>query len=307
MWIAILLIVVTVLCIYFLLHNLRLRNEINKITSTTKEIQSGNFNLRYRMRTSWKSMESLTGELNRMLNYFQGTFDRTQFLEQERKRMFANISHDLRTPLTSLLGYLDALQHDKSLKNDEIAKFLQIAANKGNTLLRLLQDFFELAKLEADNTEIELQKVDLIKITQEALLGFYPEFTRNEITPAVDLPDAPYYVSGDSAYLRRVLDNLLSNALRYGQAGKEIGITIRDESKAVRVEVWDRGHGISAKDLPHVFEHLYTGEASRNTALRGTGLGLTIVKNLVERQGGQITVSSSPGERTVFSFYIMKA
>ncbi|WP_227013970.1 sensor histidine kinase [Paenibacillus psychroresistens] len=259
------------------------------------------------MHTSWKSMEGLAGELNRLMNYIQGTFERTQFLEQEHKRMIANISHDLRTPLTSLLGYMEALQNDKSLKTDEREKFLRIAADKGNTLLFLLQDFFELAKLEVDNIEIELQQVDLTKVVQEALLGLYPEFTKAEITPLVDISDAPYYVRGDSVYLRRILDNLLSNALRYGHDGKEIGIAFHEESGLVRVEVWDRGKGISVEDLPHVFERLYTGEASRNASLRGTGLGLTIVKNLVEKQGGQITVSSSPGERTVFSFYITKA
>jgi signal transduction histidine kinase len=147
----------------------------------------------------------------------------------------------------------------------------------------------------------------LTKAVQEALVGFYPDFTKAEITPVVDISDAPYYVRGDAASLRRVLDNLLSNALRYGQDGGEIGIAFHEESRFVWVEVWDRGKGISAEDLPHVFERLYTGEASRNASLRGTGLGLTIAKKLVEKQGGQITVSSTPGERTVFCFCLMKA
>lgn len=307
MWIGILSIALIGVCLFFLLQNLRLRKEIKKITWTTQEIQSGNFNMRYRMRTSWKSVESLGGELNRLLDYIQATFERAQFLEQERKRMIANISHDLRTPLTSLLGYMEALQRDKSLNEAEKEKFLQIAADKGNTLLILLQDFFELAKLEADHAEPELQRVDLSKVVQEALLGFYPEFIKAEITPKVNISEAPCYVRGEAAYLRRILDNLLSNALRYGQAGKEIGVAFREEPEVVWVEVWDRGNGISAEDLPHVFERLYTGEASRNTALRGTGLGLTIAKNLVEKQGGQIKASSSPGEKTIFSFYIKKA
>jgi two-component system phosphate regulon sensor histidine kinase PhoR len=198
------------------------------------------------------------------------------------------------------------LQNDSTLTTVEREDFLRISADKGNTLLVLLQEFFELAKLETENIEPELQKVDLSKIVQVALLGFYPDFMKIEITPVVDIPNTHYYVKADAAYLRRVLDNLLSNALRYGQDGKEIGIAIREETGFVWVEVWDRGKGISAEDLPHVFERLYTGEASRNTSLRGAGLGLTIAKNLVEKQGGQITVSSEPGERTVFSFCLMK-
>lgn|GEM_PF-3444088 len=110
----------------------------------------------------------------------------------------------------------------------------------------------------------------------------------------IKIPDAPLYVRGDAAYLRRILNNLLTNALRYGLDGKEIGIGLREDPGLVWVDVWDRGKGILAQDLPHIFERLYTGEASRNTSLRGTGLGLTIAKNLVEKQGGRITVTSTP-------------
>lgn len=276
--------------------------QVKKITRITREIQNGKLNLRYRLRTSQRDLEELGGELNRLVDYFQDAFERTKFLEEERKRMIANISHDLRTPLTSLLGYLDALQHDATLTAEEKEAFLRIAAEKGNALLALLQEFFELARLEADDSEPELQRVNLAEIVPEVLLGFYPDFVKAAITPVVEIPDAPLYVRADAAYLRRILNNLLSNALRYGGDGKEIGIGLREEPGLVWVDVWDRGKGISAHNLPHVFERLYTGEASRNTALRGTGLGLTITKNLVEKQGGRITVTSRPNEKTIFSF-----
>ncbi|HEX3043955.1 MAG TPA: HAMP domain-containing sensor histidine kinase [Bacillota bacterium] len=294
------------LCLFLLLQRFHLLSEVKKIIWISREIQTGNLNLRYRLRTTQKDLEDLGGELNRLLDYFQNVFERTRLMEEERQRMIANISHDLRTPLTSLLGYIEALQHDLTLTVEEKEAFLGIVTNKGNSLLTLLQDFFELARLEADDSEPELRQVNLTEITHEVLLDFYPDFIKAGITPTFEIPDPHLYVRGDAAYLRRILNNLLSNALRYGRGGKEIGIGFREEPVLVWVDVWDRGQGIPAQDLPRVFERLYTGEASRNNSLRGAGLGLTIAKNLVEKQGGRITVTSIPNQKTVFSFCLAK-
>ncbi|MCH5584425.1 HAMP domain-containing histidine kinase [Shimazuella sp. AN120528] len=293
--------------ILFLLHrHFQLIREIKKISKITREIQTGNLNLRYRLRTSHKNMEDMGGELNRLIDYFQNGFERITFLEEERKRMIANISHDLRTPLTSLLGYMEALKHDSTLTVREREDFFRITTEKGNALLVLLQDFFELAKLEADDFELKLEKINLVKIVPEIILSFYPDFVKAEITPTIKLPETPLYVQVDKVCLRRILNNLLSNSLRYGTDGKEIGIALREEESLVWVDVWDRGKGIPAQDIPHIFDRLYTGEASRNSSLQGTGLGLTITKNLVEKQGGRITVTSTPNKKTIFSFCLTK-
>ncbi|MBB6730403.1 sensor histidine kinase [Cohnella zeiphila] len=290
------------LCLFLLTQHARLHRELKRMSRTTKGIRDGNLNLRYRLRLPRKGLENLGGELNRLVDFFQTSLERTRFLEEERKRMIANISHDLRTPLTALLGYMEALRNDDELSEGERDAFLRIASAKGDALRTLLEQFFELAKLEADDDEPELGTVDLAEAARAAALDFYPEFLKSEIVPAVDIPDRTVQVRADETWLRRILHNLLSNALRYGLDGKEIGIGLREEPDRVWVDVWDRGKGISPEDLPHIFERLYTGEASRNAALQGTGLGLTIVRNLVERQGGRIVAKSAPGEKTVFSF-----
>lgn len=301
------LILALVLVVLFLLFQYRrVLNEVKRMTRTTEDIRQGNLNLRYRLRVSQKSVQDLGGELNRLIDHVQAGRERTRFLEDERKRMIANISHDLRTPLTSLLGYIEALQQDATLTAEEKDNFIKIAAGKGNTLLERLQEFFELARLEAEDTPPELHKINLNDVVQEVLVGFYPDFQKISVAPTVQLPASPPYVRGDRIFLRRVFENLLSNALRYGREGGEIGIEVREDPDSVRVEIWDRGQGISSQDLPHVFDRFYTGEASRNAALRGTGLGLTIAKSLVEKQGGGIAVSSKPGEKTVFSVSLLK-
>ncbi|MCM3627776.1 HAMP domain-containing histidine kinase [Paenibacillus glycanilyticus] len=303
-------IVIAVLLLFGLVifyRYIQLQKEIRKLVRTTSDIRTGNLNMRYRLHTANKPLNELGEELNRLVDYVQKSFERTTFLEDERKRMIANISHDLRTPLTSLLGYMEALQQDATLSAEEKEAFLRIAVSKGDDLLTLLQDFFELARLETDDAAPDLHPVNLSELIPEVLVDFYPALMKTNVTPVIDLPEDPLLVRGDSAFLRRVLNNLLSNSLRYGADGGEIGITAREHTGKVWVEVWDRGKGIARQDLPHIFERLYTGEASRNASLRGTGLGLTIAKNLVERMGGHITAASTPNEKTVFSFNLMKS
>ncbi|MXQ54237.1 sensor histidine kinase [Shimazuella alba] len=301
------LLLVLLFVIFFLfIKHIQLLFQLKKMTLITKEIQTGSLNLRYRLRTSQKDVKELAEALNQLMDHFQVDFERIEFLEEERKRMVANISHDLRTPLTSLLGYIEAMRNDPTLTTKEKGEFLQIITNKGNSLLKLLQDFFELAKLEANDFKLNLQKIDLVQIISEVLVGFYPVFVKADIVPVINMPDEPFYVKADVDCLHRILNNFLSNALRYGYDGKEIGVGLREEGDLVWVDVWDKGKGISKEDIPYVFERLYTGSVSRNTSTQGTGLGLTIAKNLVEKHGGKITVTSAPNEKTIFSFGFMR-
>lgn len=304
MWIYILVALLSLICVVLLLRDYHLRKDVSKIIQVARDLRSGNFNMRFRLRTTRKDMLELGGEMNHLTDFFQTALERMDFLEGERRRMISNISHDLRTPLTSLLGYVEALQKDEMLTDKEKSDFLKITANKGNNLLELTEDFFELARLEEENDKAVLQKIDITELVRTVLLDFYPDFTRHSITPDISIPDSPIYVSANKDYLRRVLNNLISNALRYGIDSKKIGITVYKDDKQAVVEVWDNGKGISQRDLPHIFERLYTAEASRNSDLRGTGLGLTIAKNLIEKQGGQISAESIPGEKTVFAFQL---
>lgn len=300
MWIYILAGLLLLICIYLSAQHIHLKKDIVKIHDTAKDMRTGNFNLRYRIRTTRADIFSLCGELNGLTGCFQAVMERTRFLEDDRKRMISNISHDLRTPLTAMLGYIEALRKDESLTEKEQEDFLRIAAEKGATLQRLIQEFFEMARLD-EIEDIDISQIDLAELTRTTILGFYPEFAAADIIPITAIPEHPVYIYGNEDYLRRVLNNLISNALRYGADGQEIGLTVHTDEQTAFVEVWDNGKGISPEDLPHIFERLYTIETSRNTALRGTGLGLTIAKSLIEKQGGKIIAESIPYEKTLFT------
>lgn len=303
---GVLLLFVVLLLLVFVFRYAQLRKNVRTLNRIVDEIRLGNLNQRFRIHAHDRSLHELSGSLNKLIDQLQQTVERERFLEEARRKMISNVSHDLRTPLTSLLGYIEALQQDGTLTAEERADYLDIVARKGKKMTELFQEFFELSKLESDDAVVQVQKVNMTEKVQEVIISFYHQFTGAGITPDLQIPERPLYVFGDPSLIERILSNLLSNALRYGHDGGVIGVTVREELDRVFVEVWDRGKGISAADLPHIFERLYTGEASRNATLQGTGLGLTITKKLVEKQRGEIFVTSTPGERTVFSFYLAK-
>jgi len=285
-----------------------LGKHLQTLRDTLSDLRAGNLNRRFLVHTQQRNIQQLTSDLNQVLDKFQQTVEWAQYLEESRKKMMSNISHDLRTPLTSMLGYVEALQQDDLLTEEERERFLSIIANKGHHLSKLFHQFFELAKLESDDALLKLQRVNMTDKVQEVLVTFYQEVVAEGLTPELSLPDEPLHVWGDPGFIERILNNLISNALRYGRDGGVIGITVEPAGDdEVRVDVWDRGAGIEEQDLPYVFERLYTGAKSRNAHFQGSGIGLTITKQLIEKQKGTITVFSEPGVRTSFSFRLPRS
>lgn len=283
------------------------KRQLAMVTARIEEIRNGSSNQRVRISTTQKSLNELGGSMNRLIDDFQRSMEKVNWLESERKKMITHLSHDLRTPLTAILGYVEFMQTDKTLTEATRQHYFQIISSKGNKLEALIRDFFELSKLEADDELLNLERINIIDKIQEAILSFYHQFQLVQLSPQLQLPEHPIYVWGNGHSIDRIMNNLLSNSLRYGVEGGMIGISVREEDERVWIDVWDQGQGISETDLPHIFERLYTGKASRNAVQQGNGLGLTITKKLVEKQQGEIHVDSIPNQKTSFSFYLPKA
>lgn len=290
---------------------LALRIIVNKkgteyIAEVLSDISNFRSNRRIHIGLKYKSLKEISNELNILLDKFQSTLDEKRTLEIAHKQLISNISHDIRTPLTSLLGFVEVLQKGDDISSAEQKDYLDIIQTKAQSLYKMIQDFFELSKLESEDTAIRLVKTGLTDIVEEVIAAYYQDFVLNGITPEIQLPQHPIYVWGDRISLQRILHNLISNAVKYGKDGGITGISVREEADRVWIDVWDRGNGIPGQDLPFVFNRLYTSEVSRNSNMHGTGLGLAIAKQLVEKQNGEIVVSSIPGEKTVFSFCLIK-
>lgn len=257
-----------------------------------------------RIQTSARSDEisQLADTVNRMAERMLAQMDAMKQADATRRELVANISHDLRTPLASLQGYLETLQVRQAvLTAAEKEAYLQVALRHTEQLSALVAKLFELAKLESEQTALFPEPFvleDLIQdVIQQFELAARQKGVRLETRAPVELP----LVFGDIGLIERVLRNLLENALRYTEAGDTIGTTVTASPGVCRIDVWDTGVGIEPADLPRIFDRFYRGEKSRSAAATHSGLGLAIVKRIMDLHGGMIEASSRPG-MTVFTF-----
>ncbi|WP_440897084.1 sensor histidine kinase [Amphibacillus sp. Q70] len=271
------------------------------------EVNEGDFNQRIRIQTNYRTVVKLVKECNQIIDKFQSNMEHMGYLDKSRRQMTSNMSHDLKTPLTSLLGYVQALREDTTLTETERQRFLQITYQKGQKLQSLLNDFFELSKLESEDYSFNLQKTDIVRVIKELMAGLYQDIKNANMNPVLELPDTPVMVWADKKSIERILTNLFSNGLNYGKYGGILGVSVKIEKDVTWIEVWDHGKGIRREDLPYIFNRLYTGQSSRNRNLQGNGLGLTITKKLIEKHNGTINVKSEPFEKTSFSFSLPSA
>lgn len=284
-----------------------INRQLTRSAQSIDEIRIDSINQRIRIPTLNVHLSELGGSMNRLVDGFGLNMERVRRLEAERKNMIAHLSHDLRTPLTSMLGYIELLQQNPTISEVQRQQYLRVITAKGDKLDTLIRDFFELSKLESSDAPLEMTCINLIDIIQEEIVSFYHQLKEAHLSPQLKLPSDSLFVLGNPHGIERILNNLFSNILRYGASGGLFGVEVRESDEWVHVDVWDNGQGITEFDMNQIFDRLYTGTISRNIQHQGNGLGLTIVKQLVEKQGGRIQVNSIPNERTCFSFSLHRA
>ncbi|EON73667.1 sensor histidine kinase [Lysinibacillus sphaericus] len=245
--------------------------------------------------------KQLLNAMNTLLDHNQRILATHRKMEGSMKKMLANISHDLKTPLTVVLGYIEMLQLDKPISGEERQRLLSGVHAKTLEVLSIIHTFFDLAKIEAGDTDYPITKINVSEICRKNILSFYDIVTSMGLKIDIAIPETPVFALGNEEALDRILNNLLSNALAYGAEGNVIGLVVRHDDVAIYVDVWDRGKGIDEYHVDNVFERMYTLEDSRNKSFQGSGLGLTITKRLVEIMNGSIHLSSIPYEKTVFT------
>ena len=247
------------------------------------------------------TLMELCGQINRLLLDRQKI--KSDFKRQEisSKKMLSNISHDIKTPLTVILGYLEMMRlerpEDETLQKVE-AKALQV--------MELINQFFTLAKLEAGDTDLEISKVNVSELCRENILNFYDILQGKDFDVEISVPEKDIFVQGEERAINRILSNLISNAVRYGSDGKYLALTLRESEKYAYIDIVDKGKGIEKAFAVNVFERLYTMEDSRNRRIQGNGLGLTIAKNLALQLGGDIYLDSEPNVNTTFTVELKK-
>lgn len=227
-------------------------------------------------------------------------------LKEERSQFLATISHELRTPLTYLKGYADIVQR-KNLSIEERDKYLSIIQEEAKRINTLVEDLFELAKIDQYGFEMKKQTIQLSEFIAHLHHKFEPAFLHQSMRLHVEMPQKDINVNIDSARVEQMLYNLLDNSLKYSQTATETTLKIWTNTKDLYLRIIDNGSGIQEKDLPHIFKRFYRGTYSNDSGKGGSGLGLSIVKELVNAHNGEITVISNSKTGTTFTIMLKGA
>ncbi|AFU98475.1 sensor histidine kinase [Simiduia agarivorans] len=228
--------------------------------------------------------------------------------DQLRRELISNVSHDLRTPLASMQGYLELLKiRGEQLPAEERSNYVDIAFRHCQRLGRLVSELFELSKLDAGRTQPVLELFSMAELLQDVAQKFELKAQEKHIALSLPAMAGAYVVRGDIGLMERVLENLLENALRYTPAGGRVQLGLQQVRGQVSVNVADTGIGVSQTEIPHLFDRYYRAAKPEGVQQEGTGLGLAIVKRILELHGSMIQVKSTPGVGSDFAFALPAA
>ncbi|HWO97787.1 MAG TPA: ATP-binding protein [Bacillus sp. (in: firmicutes)] len=227
-------------------------------------------------------------------------------LEQMRKDFVANVSHELKTPITSIKGFTETLLEGAGEDAQVREQFLNIILNESHRMQGLIQDLLDLSKIEQQGFTLTIQPVHLQEVLDEIFLMLSGKAADKKIDLQLQLPDEPLYIEADPLRVKQIFINLISNGITYTPAGGNIQVWTKEENDRVKISVQDTGIGISQEEIPRIFERFYRVDRARSRNSGGTGLGLAIVKHLVEAHRGKIEVTSQVGKGTTFTVTFFK-
>ena len=285
----------------FVFHN-GTKAKIHEISSKLEELLDTGSDEKVTVFTDNKALIELATQINRMLEDRQKVKVEYRRTEMASKKMLSNISHDIKTPMTVILGYLEIMRLNGAQSNEMLQKIESTA----HRVMGLITQFFTLAKLEAGDTDMPLERLNVNEACRENILDFYELLSQKNFEVEINIPDHVLYANANKDALQRIMFNLISNAIRYGGDGKYLGMFLRADQAHIYIDIVDRGRGIEKEFAASVFDRLFTMEDSRNSAMQGNGLGLTIAKKLALQLGGDITLESQPHQKTVFTIMLKK-
>lgn len=293
-----------ILIIFFIIAIIIFYTLIKPYDSYFKEISKGihllaigDFTHRVHI-SSNDEFKLIADDINMAGEKLKNAIERGEFAESSKDQLVLNLAHDLRTPLTSVLGYLDFILQDHHLTENEVKHYTSIAFKKSQRLEHLINELFEVTRMNYGMLPVEYKTIDLSKLLIQLIEELYPVFVNNQLIARTNIISQLEMV-GDGALLARVFENLLMNAARYGKDGQYVDINCSLDNEMAVVQIINYGDHIPPEDLPKIFEMFYTGDKSRTGQEDSTGLGLFISKNIVEQHKGTISAESSV-IRTIF-------
>ena len=286
-------VVIFILMFYFVIR--RIRKQIDEMAEILEDIKNGNGNRRILLETH-EIVAPLAYEMNDIITSYENRLAAFREMEENNKQLMTSLSHDVRTPLTTLIGYLDAAQKGIVTGRDK-DDYIETAHRKAHDLKEYIDVLFDWFKLNSDEFAITMNQVEAVELTRDILIDWIPIFEDKQIEYSIDIPEQPFRVKLDSDAYMRILNNLIQNVISHSHADK-IEISLSQQNNKLEILVRDNGIGIGKEDLKHIFERLYKCDKGRSE--KGSGLGLSIAYQLVEKMHGTITAESEQGKGTVF-------
>ena len=298
-FIILFLVIFSVLTVIFFLMLVRRRIQyLEEITKILDKISEGNLDIYIPVNTT-DELGNMAQAVNDMAHKLKVTIEEERRLEKSKNDLITNISHDLRTPLTSTLGYLELITHMGCNDEEKLKRYSSIAYNQCKDLKLMIDELFEFSKLSNPGMAINKARVSIGELLEQVILGFIPVFKKEDMEYSLHFINEKLMVHADPLLLTRVFENLINNAIKYGKEGKYVDVELDRENDQAVIRIINYGSPIPDTDLPYVFERFYQTDQSRSKQSGGSGLGLAIAKSIIGLHNGSIRASSLDN-RTIF-------
>lgn len=277
----------------------RITQPFLEINDIVQKYSKGDYNIRI--------PTSNTQEASQLAMSFNNMADQLKDLEATRRSFVANVSHELRSPLTSMRGFLEAMQ-DGTIGEEDYPKYIEIVLSETRRMTNMVNDLLDLARIESGKTAVNLEFFDINELIRRTLLTFEARIYEKAMEVEIKFAQSVFMVEADSAQISQVLRNIIDNAIKYSPDHTRLRIATYTMRGKVYVSIQDSGPGIPEEDIPHVFDRFYKVEkAHTRTNESGTGLGLSIVKRIMDQHGQDITLTSTRGKGSNFTFTLKRA
>lgn len=274
----------------------RVKKQIAEMSDALADVKNGNGNRRI-LSASDELIAPLVYEINDIIVSYENRLSAFRQTDETNRQLMTSLSHDVRTPLTTLIGYLDAA-HKGIVTGKDRDDYIETARRKAHDLKEYIDVLFDWFKLNSDEFAMEINTVEAGELTRDILIDWIPIFEDKQIEYHIDIPEQPFRVKLDTDGYMRILNNLIQNVISHSHADK-IEVILSKQSGNMKILLADNGTGIEKEDLKHIFERLYKCDKGRSE--KGSGLGLSIVHQLAEKMNGTITAESVPGKGTAFT------
>ncbi len=274
----------------------RVKKQISEMSDALADVKDGNGNRRI-LSASNELIAPLTYEINDIIVSYENRLSAFRQTDETNRQLMTSLSHDVRTPLTTLIGYLDAA-HKGIVTGKDRDDYIETARRKAHDLKEYIDVLFDWFKFNSDEFAMEINTIEAGELTRDILIDWIPIFEDKQIEYHIDIPEQPFRVKLDTDGYMRILNNLIQNVIAHSRADK-IKISLSKQSGNMKILLADNGTGIEKEDLKHIFERLYKCDKGRSE--KGSGLGLSIVHQLVEKMNGTIMAESVPGNGTTFT------